>query len=137
VYDRIAAFLADLGVPRGLSKIGYGNEHVEALVKGTIPQRRVLDLAPGIGDVHGADGHEHLARILEKSRKYRVQSAGEAIDSTLTTALSQPSAQSRTKQERQCGVLNVLIAIETDLLSASATDRGVVLEYGRGCNGET
>ncbi|SPO46222.1 probable alcohol dehydrogenase [Moesziomyces antarcticus] len=71
VYDRIAAFLADLGVPRGLSKIGYGNEHVEALVKGTIPQRRVLDLAPGIGDVHGADGHEHLARILEKSRKYR------------------------------------------------------------------
>ncbi|SNX85409.1 probable alcohol dehydrogenase [Melanopsichium pennsylvanicum] len=70
VYDRIAKFLADLGVPRGLSKVGYGQEHVEALVKGTIPQRRVLDLAPGIGDVQGADGHEHLARILEKSLSY-------------------------------------------------------------------
>jgi hydroxyacid-oxoacid transhydrogenase len=29
----------------------------------------VLDLAPGIGDVMGADGHEHLSRILERSRK--------------------------------------------------------------------
>lgn len=73
VYDRIARFLADLGVPRGLEKIGYKQQHVEALVKGTIPQRRVLDLAPGIGDVMGADGHEHLARILEKSRKFQVQ----------------------------------------------------------------
>ena len=69
VYDRIAKFLADLGVPRGLEKIGYKHQHVEALVKGTIPQRRVLDLAPGIGDVMGSDGHEHLARILEKSCK--------------------------------------------------------------------
>ncbi|EPQ28439.1 uncharacterized protein PFL1_04265 [Pseudozyma flocculosa PF-1] len=70
VYDRIAEFLADLGVPRGLSKLGYAHEHIEPLVKGTIPQRRVLDLAPGIGDVMGADGHEHLARILEKSMAY-------------------------------------------------------------------
>lgn len=70
VYDRIAAFLADLGVPRGLSQLGYSNSHIEPLVKGTIPQRRVLDLAPGIGDVMGSDGHEHLARILEKSMAY-------------------------------------------------------------------
>ncbi|KAJ1021983.1 hypothetical protein NDA18_005220 [Ustilago nuda] len=70
VYDRIAKFLADLHVPRGLEKVGYGKQHVEALVKGTIPQRRVLDLAPGIGDVKGADGHEHLSRILEKSLSY-------------------------------------------------------------------
>ncbi|PWN48123.1 putative alcohol dehydrogenase [Violaceomyces palustris] len=70
VYDRIAEFLSNLGVPRGLSKLGYKDEHIPSLVKGTIPQRRVLDLAPGIGDVMGSDGHEHLTRILEKSMSY-------------------------------------------------------------------
>lgn len=40
------------------------------LVEGTLPQRRVLDLAPGIGDFAGEDGREHLQRILEKSLKY-------------------------------------------------------------------
>ncbi|KAK0520477.1 hypothetical protein OC834_005258 [Tilletia horrida] len=70
VYDRIAKFLAKLGVPRGLSRLGYKNEHIPALVKGTLPQRRVLDLAPGIGDVAGSDGSEDLARILERSMSY-------------------------------------------------------------------
>jgi len=69
VYDRIAKFLADLNVPRGLSKLGYSSEHIPALVKGTLPQRRVLDLAPGIGDVPGSDGSEHLTRILERASK--------------------------------------------------------------------
>ncbi len=54
-------------MPRGLNAIGYNNSHIPDLVKGTIPQRRVLDLAPGIGDVAGSDGHEHLSRIIEKS----------------------------------------------------------------------
>jgi hydroxyacid-oxoacid transhydrogenase len=40
------------------------------LVEGTLPQRRVLDLAPGIGDVIGSDGKEHLARIMESSLEY-------------------------------------------------------------------
>lgn len=40
------------------------------LVKGTIPQRRVLDLAPGIGDVAGEDGEHHLTNILEASLSY-------------------------------------------------------------------
>lgn len=48
----------------------YTHSDVDALVEGTIPQRRVLDLAPGIGDVAGADGREHLARILEQSMEY-------------------------------------------------------------------
>lgn len=39
-------------------------------MKGTLPQRRVLDLAPGIGDVAGEDGAEHLARIIEGSMEY-------------------------------------------------------------------
>jgi hydroxyacid-oxoacid transhydrogenase len=40
------------------------------LVEGTLPQRRVLDLAPGIGDIVGSDGREHLFRILENSLEY-------------------------------------------------------------------
>jgi hydroxyacid-oxoacid transhydrogenase len=40
------------------------------LVEGTMPQRRVLDLAPGIGDVIGSDGKEHLTRIMESSMEY-------------------------------------------------------------------
>lgn len=40
------------------------------LVKGTLPQRRVLDLAPGIGDVVGEDGQEALTHILEGSLSY-------------------------------------------------------------------
>ena len=40
------------------------------LVEGTLPQRRVLDLAPGIGDMIGSDGKEHLTRIMESSLEY-------------------------------------------------------------------
>lgn len=44
VYDRIAEFLVKtLGMPRGLEAIGYKSKDVPALVKGTIPQRRVLE----------------------------------------------------------------------------------------------
>lgn len=71
VYDRIAEFLVGvLGMPRGLKAIGYKNGDVEALVKGTIPQRRVLDLAPGIGDVQGSDGAAHLTQVIERSMSY-------------------------------------------------------------------
>ncbi|KAI1080062.1 Dehydroquinate synthase-like protein [Whalleya microplaca] len=56
--DAVAAFLADLGdQPRGLRDLGFGAEHVDALVEGTIPQARVLMLAPG------------LARELERERE--------------------------------------------------------------------
>ncbi|CAO1633519.1 unnamed protein product [Parajaminaea phylloscopi] len=71
VYDRIAQFLVKtLELPRGLEAIGYKSKDVPALVKGTIPQRRVLDLAPGIGDVHGSDGASHLTQIIERSLAY-------------------------------------------------------------------
>lgn len=44
VYDCIAKFLVGtLGMPRGLKSIGYKDDDVPALVKGTIPQRRVLE----------------------------------------------------------------------------------------------
>ena len=50
--------------------IRYKSSDVEMLAEGTLPQRRVLDLAPGIGDVVGSDGKEHITRILERSFDY-------------------------------------------------------------------
>jgi len=71
LFDAIADFLfKELEIPQGLQAIGYSKEDIPRLVKGTIPQRRVLDLAPGIGDVAGADGEEHLTQIIEESMKY-------------------------------------------------------------------
>jgi hydroxyacid-oxoacid transhydrogenase len=70
LYESIARFLDGLGVPRGLKAVGYTASDVEKLVEGTLPQRRVLDLAPGIGDVIGSDGKEHLTRIMERSLEY-------------------------------------------------------------------
>jgi hydroxyacid-oxoacid transhydrogenase len=70
LFDAIAKFLDVLNVPRGLKAVGYGKSDVERLVEGTIPQRRVLDLAPGIGDVVGADGKEALTSIIENSLEY-------------------------------------------------------------------
>ncbi|TEB30269.1 alcohol dehydrogenase [Coprinellus micaceus] len=70
VYEAIAKFLDRLGVPRGLKAVGYKRSDVEMLAEGTLPQRRVLDLAPGIGDVVGSDGREHITRILERSFDY-------------------------------------------------------------------
>lgn len=49
LYDAIAKFLDDLHVPRGLKAVGYTEKDVDRIVEGTLPQRRVLDLAPGIG----------------------------------------------------------------------------------------
>ncbi|KZV61019.1 iron-containing alcohol dehydrogenase 1 [Peniophora sp. CONT] len=70
LYEAIASFLDGLGVPRGLKAVGYKSSDVSMLVDGTIPQRRVLDLAPGVGDVVGEDGRTHLTKILEASLEY-------------------------------------------------------------------
>jgi hydroxyacid-oxoacid transhydrogenase len=40
------------------------------LVEGTLPQRRVLDLAPGIGDVVGEDGRMYLTKMMQNSLEY-------------------------------------------------------------------
>ena len=70
LYEAIARFLDGLNVPRGLKAVGYTKSDIPALVEGTIPQRRVLDLAPGIGDIAGEDGREHLTKIVENSMEY-------------------------------------------------------------------
>lgn len=33
-------------VPNGLKEVGYSSEHLEMLVKGTLPQRKVIDVSP-------------------------------------------------------------------------------------------
>ncbi|KAL9712713.1 hypothetical protein Ac2012v2_003950 [Leucoagaricus gongylophorus] len=70
LFESIARFLDELDIPRGLKAVGYTREDVDELVEGTIPQRRVLDLAPGIGDVVGFDGREHLTKIIDQSLEY-------------------------------------------------------------------
>jgi len=70
LYEAIAKFLDGLGVPRGLKAIGYTIDDLDKLVDGTIPQRRVLDLAPGIGDVAGENGRAQLRAILEGAMVY-------------------------------------------------------------------
>jgi len=67
LHDRIARFLVGVGVPRGLNAIGYKSEHIPALVKGTLPQRRVLDLAPGM---KGSSGEEELSTIIEGAMSF-------------------------------------------------------------------
>ncbi|KAK0467168.1 iron-containing alcohol dehydrogenase-domain containing protein [Desarmillaria tabescens] len=70
LYEAIARFLDGVGVPRGLKALGYTTSDIDKLVDGAIPQRRVLDLAPGIGNVAGEDGREYLTRIIERSMEY-------------------------------------------------------------------
>lgn len=48
--DLLAGALIDImretGMPNGLSALGYGPEHVDGLVEGTLPQHRVTKLSP-------------------------------------------------------------------------------------------
>lgn len=53
-----------------MKAVGYTKDDIPKLVEGTLPQRRVLDLAPGIGDIAGEDGREHLTKIVEMSMEY-------------------------------------------------------------------
>lgn len=47
--EALTKFLDELGdQPKGLKELGFGSEHIDELVEGTIPQARVLMLAPGL-----------------------------------------------------------------------------------------
>merc|ERR1712169_108235 len=49
--EAIAKFLVDLGdQPRGLKPLGFTESHIDELVEGTIPQKRVLMLAPSLSE---------------------------------------------------------------------------------------
>ena len=49
--EALQKFLADLGdQPKGLKDLGFKRENLDDLVEGTIPQARVLMLAPGLAE---------------------------------------------------------------------------------------
>ncbi|KAG6012799.1 hypothetical protein E4U43_007644 [Claviceps pusilla] len=69
--EALTKFLADLGdQPAGLKDLGFGSEHIDALVEGTIPQARVLMLAPGL-DRELQREKEQLRVLFEDAMTYR------------------------------------------------------------------
>ena len=68
--DALTRFLADLGdQPAGLKQLGFGPEHVDELVEGTIPQARVLMLAPGLAKELEHE-REQLRKLFEASMSH-------------------------------------------------------------------
>ncbi|KAG8532775.1 uncharacterized protein KY384_002653 [Bacidia gigantensis] len=68
--EALARFLSELGdQPRGLKGLGFQGKDVEELVEGTIPQKRVLMLAPGLSlDVERE--REQLGDLFEDAMDY-------------------------------------------------------------------
>ncbi|KAF2744783.1 Dehydroquinate synthase-like protein [Sporormia fimetaria CBS 119925] len=69
--EALAEFLVKLGdQPRGLKDLGFGREHLDQLVEGTIPQARVLMLAPNL-EMQNIDAErEQLRKLFEDSLDY-------------------------------------------------------------------
>jgi len=62
--DLVIGFMRRLGIPNGLSAIGYTREDIPRLVEGTLPQHRVIKLSPR------PVGAEELAGIFEDALRY-------------------------------------------------------------------
>ncbi|MCF8038857.1 MAG: iron-containing alcohol dehydrogenase [Desulfohalobiaceae bacterium] len=62
--ERIQYFMQRLNIPNGLSAVGYSEADVPALVEGTLPQHRVIKLAPR------EVGREELTEIFKDALKY-------------------------------------------------------------------
>jgi len=61
---RIVEFMQALGIPSGLSAVGYTRDDIPALVKGTLPQHRVTKLSPRPAD------EQDLSRLFEDAMTY-------------------------------------------------------------------
>ncbi len=69
--EALEEFLVRLGdQPRGLKALGFGKEHVEHLVEGTIPQARVLMLAPSMDMQNLQAQKEQLTELFEDAMEY-------------------------------------------------------------------
>jgi hydroxyacid-oxoacid transhydrogenase len=63
--DAITEFLLKLGdQPRGIKEIGYERSDIPGLVEGTLPQKRVLDLAPN------SVARDDLEQLFENALTY-------------------------------------------------------------------
>ena len=59
--DEIIKLMRRLNIPNGLAAVGYTRDDIPAMVEATLPQRRVLDVAPL------PVGEEELSRLFEDS----------------------------------------------------------------------
>jgi hydroxyacid-oxoacid transhydrogenase len=68
--EALTEFLVKLGdQPRGLKDLGFKNGDIDGLIEGTIPQKRVLMLAPNLSEELGAE-KEELRKLFEESMEY-------------------------------------------------------------------
>lgn len=66
--EAIKEFLAKLGdQPAGLRDLGFEKKDIEDLVEGTLPQARVLKLAPGLEMEKEREEREQLGKLFEES----------------------------------------------------------------------
>ena len=74
--EALSEFLVRLGdQPRGLKDLGFVQEDVGDLVEGTLPQKRVLDLAPNLAGKEGSEAEvererEQLRGLFEEAMAY-------------------------------------------------------------------
>lgn len=69
--DALREFLVKLGdQPRGLSTMGFKNDHIDDLVEGTIPQARVLMLAPSMDLSDVQREREQLRGLFEDAMSF-------------------------------------------------------------------
>lgn len=69
--EALARFLSDLGdQPRGLKAMGFKNSDIDGLVEGTIPQARVLMLAPNLDASGGDKERDQLRGLFEEAMEY-------------------------------------------------------------------
>ncbi|KAI9702844.1 MAG: hypothetical protein M1836_008058 [Candelina mexicana] len=68
--EALAQFLVKLGdQPRGLKALGFSRGHVDGLVEGTLPQKRVLMLAPNLS-AEVSEEKEQLRSLFEDAMEY-------------------------------------------------------------------
>jgi hydroxyacid-oxoacid transhydrogenase len=68
--EAISNFLSRLGdQPRGLKDLGFTAEHIDDLVEGALPQKRVLMLAPNLSEDVDQE-REQLRTLLEESMSH-------------------------------------------------------------------
>jgi hydroxyacid-oxoacid transhydrogenase len=68
--EALSEFLVKLGdQPRGLRALGFGSEHVDDLVEGTLPQKRVLMLAPNLS-LEVNEEREQLRGLFDEAMEY-------------------------------------------------------------------
>ena len=68
--DALAKFLVGLGdQPRGLKAMGFQNGDIDGLIEGTLPQKRVLMLAPGLSEEVNEE-REQLRGLYEAAMSY-------------------------------------------------------------------